>query len=300
MTRTSSRNSSDSWLDWLFLALFFAFTHGLASVLDRLAMKREGVNHYALAVVRYALNSFVALLAVLYLEGLAVPSSELLFTAAFLSLFWAGGALFYFKPLKHGDVSQLIPFREVIIALLSFSLAITFLGEPFSFNDVAGVLLVSLGGYALLTNGKLVLPKLSTPLLLIAGNGVLLAVWGVFAKPATLKFSPAMLNLFFYFSGSILLLAYMLARGRLSEFKPLLSDNRALRISLLASVSASIGTLSLFYALSAGFAAEVLPVTRSLVVFAAAIGWVFLKEQAGMARLLSALTVFAGVYLLAA
>ncbi len=287
---------------WILFAIGFAFLHAIVTILDKILLKNKLIEPMSISTFRLGTNALFALIIVLLLFGFTVPSSDILGNMILLSDIWAGAVLFYFIPLKLGDVSQLIPFREIMTTFLSFVLAIILLSEVVTVLDLLGTLAIIAGGYILLTDGKIIVPKISKALIFIAIDGLLLAVFGVFAKPISLTLHPVLIN--FYMYGFVFLFLLVVNAGanyknQIKTFRAVLNDKKALALSLGASLSATVGTLSLFYGLTLGQAAEVLPVTRILPVFAVLIGWIALKEKSGMTRLIGALVTFAGLYLIA-
>jgi len=287
---------------WLLAALSYAFFHALVSLQDKITLKHKSIDPICFATFRYGWNAVFSLFIVLLFFGFALPSFITFLNIFLLSIIWAIAGVLYFIPMKTGDISQLIPFREIPPVLLSFILAIVLLSESVSVFDFLGTLTIVVGVYVLLTHGKIIVPKISKALLAIGGCGVLLAVFGVFSKPVSLMIHPSLLNFYLY---SLVFLMYIFGnsamnyKNQLITFKKIFDDKKILSLSLGASLSATIGTLSLFYGLTVGKAAEVLPVTRVLPVFVTLLGWLFLKEKAGLPRLIGAIVMFIGVYLIA-
>ena len=287
---------------WVIFALSFAFFHALVAVFDKIVLKNKSIGPVSFATLRYGLNALFSLVIVSLFFTFSMPSEDILFSILLLSLVYVGAGFFYFIPLKMGDVSQLVPLREAITVLFSFVLATILLLEKISVLDFVGTLVIIFGSYILLTDGKLIAPKLSKPMAFNGILGLLLAIFGVFSKPLTLVIHPAMLNFYLYI---IVFLFFLLGnskmnyRNQMNTFGTIFNNRRLLVLSLGSSLSAAIGTLSLFYGLTLGQAAEVLPVSRVLPVFAVLISWIVLKEKSGMARLMGALVTFVGVYLVA-
>ncbi len=287
---------------WILLALAYALGHALVSIFDKMLLKNKTIEPMSLSTFRLGTNALMSLIIVLVLFDFVFPSSASFWiNLAFVSFIYALGALMYFIPLKFGDVSQLIPFREAITILLSFFLAILLLSERTTVQDFIGTLVIMVGVYILLTGGKIVFPKFSKSIVFIGISGMLIAAFSVMFKPLVALAHPSLANLYLYVFVFLLLLAFNLLvkpRNQLRTFELILKDKRVLLFSLAASLSATLGTLALFYGLSIGNATEVLPVARALPVFAALIGWVTLKEKAGFTRLIATVIIFGGVYLI--
>ncbi|MBI4010125.1 MAG: DMT family transporter [Candidatus Aenigmarchaeota archaeon] len=286
---------------WLLFAISFAFFHSVVSILDKILLKNKGIEPLSISTFRLGTNAVFALIIASFLFDFSIPSSGILYNIFLLSIVFSAAVLFYFIPMKLGDVSQLIPFREAITTFLSFVLAVILLSEVVSIFDLFGTLAIIVGSYILLTDGKIIIPKVSNALAFIAIDGILLAVFWVFAKPVSLTLHPSLFNFYMYSFVSVIL--FMINSGvnyknQLKTFRTVLNNKRVLSLSLGASLSATIGTLSLFYGLTLGQAAEVLPITKILPVFVVLIGWLVLKEKSGIVRLIGSILAIVGVYLI--
>ncbi len=158
-----------------------------------------------------------------------------------------------------------------------------------------------MGGYVILTDGKIIIPKTSKGILFMSIDGILLAIYGIIAKTATSTVEPILISLFMYvFITSFLILINFCVgfTNQVKTIKNLFINKRLLMISLGASLSASLGTLFLITALSIGNAAEVLPLSRILPLFVVLIGWLGLREEHGIVRLIWSIFICLGMYLI--
>ncbi len=281
------------------LALSYAFLHALVAVFDRQILKSGKVDALALSAIRFSVSAVVAFTFVI---ALAVPlASGVTYPAIALSVLYFLAATTYFYALKVGEVSKLIPYRDAIVVLLSFFLAILILSEKFVSLDFLGVIIIILGGYIVWTDGKIILPKKSAGIVLIAASAILLSLIGIVAKIGVGTMNPLLLSLYMYFLDTIYVVLFSLATKRkqlIETINVVRSEKKLIGLILAASIAAPLGVAFQFYALLMQNAAKVLPVSGTLPLFAALIGWLVLKEKHGMTRVFGAIFLIVGIYIL--
>ena len=184
------------------------------------------------------------------------------------------GRLLYFVAVGRIGVavsSAIIGCNPLISALL----AIVLLGERFKFVVFAGALLVVVGIFLLsgatreATGGKaLAVPFLSAFLYSLANV----------VRKAALNFQPeptlgAQIGAA---AGSLCLLSYLIAAGRLGEIR---ADRRGLGYYSAAGVSQAVGWFALMVAMDMGTVAVVTTIVFSYPLFSLLLSWVFLRGQ---------------------
>lgn len=284
---------------WLLFALTYAFLHALVAVFDKHVLKNYKIDITSFSTIRYGINAVIAYVLIAFLIGGIGAKITSGVIAISVIYFFAG--ITYFYALKFGDVSKLIPYRDAIVVLLSFFLAVVLLSEKFVALDFTGVLVIVLGGYIVWTDGKIIIPKKSPGLVLIAASAVFLALNGVVVKSAVRDISPLALSFFMYALVALyfVLISFAFRRKEMSETINLLCAEKKIILPIFgASLAATFGVVFQFYALSMQNAAKVLPVSGTLPLFAALIGWLALKEKHGVARVIGAILLIAGIYIL--
>lgn len=285
---------------WFLLAVLAAVGHAVVSSLDKILMKNKKLKPLNLSTFRLGSNALILFLISLLFFNFRIPVDTNFWVYILsIAIVYTGAVVFYFSALKYGDVSKLIPYREMFTILLSFVLAIILLLESVSLFDVIGTICIIIGGYIILTDGKIIIPKKSKGILFMSIDGILLAIYGIIAKTATLTVEPILVSLFMYVFITLFLIIINFCVGftnQIKTIKNLFMSKRLLMISLGASLSASLGTLSLITALSIGNAAEVLPLSRILPLFVVLIGWLGLKEEHGFVRFIGSIFIFLGMY----
>ena len=277
---------------WLLVALFYAFAHATVSVLDRKILLNPKIDPLALSAIRFIVNIIIAF--TLLLAFLTPTLGEINAVICLLSTFYFLAGITYFYALKTGDVSKLVPYRDAIVTILSFSLAFILLGESITTTNILGVIAIAAGGYIVWTDGRIIIPKKSTGILLIGISAVFVSFYGITAKVSVLDVHPLMLSFFMY----LLVAAYFIATNMIFNRKNLKDTGKAIlsgrKIQLLiimASAFAVVGSISLFFALSLENATKVLPVTGTLPLFAAILGQRLLKENHGIERITGAAVI---------
>ena len=284
---------------WLIFALTYAFLHALCAVFDKHVLKNHKIDPISLSTIRYAIDAVVAYLLIAGLAGGIGAKITSGVIAISVIYFFAG--ITYFYALKFGDVSKLIPYRDAIVVLLSFFLAVVLLSENFIALDFIGVLIIVLGGYIVWTDGKIIVPKKSPGLALIAASAVFLALNGVMVKSAVRDISPLALSFLMYVLVTIyfVLISLIFRRKEMYETINVLRAEKKIILPVVgASLAAAFGIVFQFYALSMQNAAKVLPISGTLPLFAALIGWLALKEKHGVARVIGAVLLIIGIYIL--
>ena len=286
---------------WLILTLGFALLHSTVAILDKSVLKNGEIDALSFSTIRYAANSIVSLFFVLFIFGELEGGINVQMIVLSMLYFLAG--VTYFYALKFDDVSKLMPYRDSINVLLSYFLAVIVLSERSLPTDFAAVLLISVGGYIVWTDGKLAAPRKSTGILLISASAVFLSLNGIVAKSLIVSVSPLTVAFFMY----MLVTAYFSALVLLSrreEMKSTLNfifqNKKNAVYTLFASFFAPLGVVMLFFALQQQMASKVLPLSGTLPLFAAIIGWLILKEKHGATRVFGSLLLIAGIYILSA
>ncbi len=281
---------------WFALAILFAVSHSFVSLIDKILLRKK-IDPIGFSSFRLATNAAIMLIVLMLFFNQPLSMN---WTVIIISVLFSISALCYFSALKTEDVSKVIPFGESIVILLSFFIPLVLLHETVSTYDYLGVFAIAIGGYIILTDGKVLLPRMTRGLALIAVNAVSISLVGVISKIAVATIHPVQLTFLMYASVSLWLAIINLAwnRKKQSETIRFLLDNRkSLLLSLASSLIATIGYLGVFFALSMGNASEVLPLSRTLPLFVALFGWLLLKERHGAQRVLGALIMVAGMYL---
>lgn len=284
---------------WLIFALTYAFLHALATVFDKHVLKNHKIDPISLSTIRYGINAVIAYFIIAFLIG--GIGAKITYGVIAISVIYFFAGITYFYALKFGDVSKLIPYRDAIVVLLSFFLAVVLLSEKFVARDFLGVLVIVIGGYIVWTDGKIIVPKKSPGLALMAASAVFLALNGVMVKSAVSDISPLALSFFMYALVALyfVLISLFLRRKEMSETINLLREEKKILLPIFgASFAATIGVVFQFYALSMQNAAKVLPISGTLPLFAALIGWLALKEKHGAARVFGAILLIVGIYTL--
>ncbi len=284
---------------WLILALFYAFAHASVSVIDKKILTHKNIDPLALSAIRFTVNMAVAfafLAAIIKTEITSINSTILL-----LSTFYFLAGLAYFYAIKTDDVSKLIPYRDAIVTILSFSLAFLVLGEKVTAANILGVIAIATGGYIVWTDGKIIIPKKTKGIMLIGASAVFLSFYGIAAKLSIVEISPYVLSFLMYtlVAGYFLTTNLIVNRKNLKETGTIIASNRKLTaLVLLVSTIAVTGVIALFTALSLENATKVLPVAGTLPLFAAIMGKRLLNEKHGKERIAGTLLILIGLYLL--
>lgn len=135
---------------WKYYALLSAFFAALTAICSKLGVK--GVDSSLATAIRVAFILFlvwgIALMNGAARQLFLIPAPAWLFL--FLSAITTGLSwLCYFRALEDGDVSMVAPLDKLSVPL-TIILAFLFLGEPLTWQVVAGALLITCGAIILI------------------------------------------------------------------------------------------------------------------------------------------------------
>jgi len=286
---------------WFILAIAYAFCHATVGFLDKLVLRKK-IYPLSLNNVRFAFNSIIAFVIILFFF-----QTNLTYSSAVWILFLAISIIYFLSTLGHffglqlEDVSKAIPYREGLSTFLAYALPIIFLFEKLTVYHTIGTLVIIIGTYIILSDGKKIIPKLSKGIMIITISGIAMPVIGVLSKVAVENVNPMTLNFFTY------TLVFLYITSTSIYFKPkelketakfLFEDKKLLGIAFTSSLLATVGTLFLNFALTMGKASQVLPLSRTLPLFAVIYGSLFLKEKYSKVRFFGAALIVAGMFLI--
>lgn len=282
---------------WFLLSVSSAVLIAVAQIFDKL-LTRE-VSPQVIPAVKKIINGLI-LLSVLSLLDFPTLTSlmfwKLILLLAFLDLL---ATLFYFIAIKDEEVSKILPYRTSLIVLLTFVGAILFLSETFTPLKGAGGLLIAIGAYLILSNGKVKYPKSSKGIIIITASGLLYAIYELTVKIGVSKLSPILLAVLVYFISGGFLWIYniILNRKEIKSLKGAFSLKFVI-VLLIACLGASFSLLSLYSALSMGPASIVLPLVHTAPLFLVIFSGKILKEKNTAARFMASTIIVAGMILL--
>jgi drug/metabolite transporter, DME family len=288
------------------IALFSALLWAIASVL--LAMGARRLHVLPLNLIRCVVSTafFWALLP--FYGGLNAvaqipPSAWVWMVLSVLGLLVVGDTL-YFRAMDLAGVSWAMPVAS-INPLWAVLLAALFLGEPLTWNLLAGALLV-VAGIALVsrTGGELAAGKpidkraRRTGLLLALAVSVLWAIGLVALKPATAGMHSVVANSVRQPMGLLMLLGLNLLRGQWRDLRAL--DKKSWAIILIASfVGTGIGTLFFIMAIQIVGAGHTAVLTSVAPLMAVPFSMVWLRERPSRWTLVGTLLTTVGIGLVA-
>jgi len=132
-------------MTWVFYALLSAIFAGLVTIFGKLGL--SNMDSTLATTIRSIIMS-VFLVVVIIFQGQLFKLPEISKTTfIFIGASGIAGALswlFYFKALKLGKISQVVPVDKLSI-LFAISLATIFLGEKVDFKSGLGILLILFG-----------------------------------------------------------------------------------------------------------------------------------------------------------
>jgi uncharacterized membrane protein len=215
-------------------------------------------------------------------------------------LYW----LWLARSLETGDLSQVYPISRSAPALV-LVVAVLFMGEQVSLPGAAGVLLAALGTYTI-SFERLTPKALARPLRNFSSDTAiryafltLLAVAGysIVDKQAVTRFHPVAFAFIYPWFSMALLSTYLAAVRKRGALRREWQVNR--RSILVCGVLGIFGYFLILMAFSIERVSYVVGLRQISIVFSVLLGAMVLKERHVRQRLISAVLIFIGVFLIA-
>jgi len=208
------------------------------------------------------------------------------------------------RSLDEGDLSRVYPIARSAPALV-FVVAVLFMGETVSLPGAAGLFLAALGVYTInlnrLTPAALIRPlrnfrkDAATRYALLTLLAV--AAYSIVDKQAVMRFHPVAFAFIYPWFSILLLSGYITAVKKKGALR---QEWRVNRWSILTcGVLGIFGYFLILVAFSLERISYVVGLRQISVVFSVLLGVIILKERHGRQRMLSAVMIFIGVFLIA-
>ena len=219
---------------------------------------------------------------------------ELFLISLLLGGLYAMSGILYYTSLQLKDVEVVIPYVQSTTILLVFISSILLFNDSVTLFNYAGVGLILVGVYAILSKNGVKLPTIDKAMIFILLMVVLNTIYVLLVKKFLVNIQPINLAVTMYFSTTLILAGYLW----LSKKQKKLFDIKSSKI-VISAVFGAIGTLLLYSALSIGNASQVYPIAGLQAVFVFVIASFFLKEKFYWHRLIGTLLVVVGIYFIA-
>jgi len=215
-------------------------------------------------------------------------------------LYW----LWLSRSLDEGDLSRVYPIARSAPALV-FVIAVLFMGETVSLPGVVGICLAALGVYTISLN-RLTPAALVQPLRNFRNDAAtryalltLLAVaaYSIVDKQAVTHFHPVAFAFIYPWFSLLLLSGYITTAKQKGTLRREWRRNR--RSILVCGVLGIFGYFLILVAFSLERVSYVVGLRQISVVFSVLLGVILLKERHGRQRMISAVMIFIGVFLIA-
>lgn len=284
---------------WFIFALASAVFLALTNIFDKILTKH--LHPWTIPAIKKIINGTILILISYSFFQFYFPT-QIYFWIFILILTIPGfiSTVFYFVAIKKEEISRILPYSASLVTLLSFVFAILFLSESVSIMNAIGALLVSIGVYTTLSEGKLKFPKVTSALILITLAAVLRASYGIIAKIGTSDFPPYLLAIFVFLMGDTFLWGVNLKYKRKEQIKSVkkIFNLKIGLFLLLACFGASLSSLLMYLALKLAPAAKVLPLMRTSILFLVLMSGAILKEKGILIRLIGTALIVVGIFAL--
>jgi drug/metabolite transporter (DMT)-like permease len=214
-------------------------------------------------------------------------------------LYW----LWLAHALEAGDLSRVYPIARSAPALV-LVVAVVFMGERVSPAGAAGVLLAALGVYTISLE-RLSPAALTRPLRNIGNDAaaryalltlVAVAAYSIVDKQAVTRFHPVAFAFIYPWFSLALLSSYLFVRRPRGGLRREWRSNR--RSILVCGVLGIFGYFLILVAFSFERVSYVVGLRQISIIFSVLLGTIVLRERHARQRLLSAIMIFSGVFLI--
>ncbi|MBN3036818.1 MAG: EamA family transporter [Candidatus Diapherotrites archaeon] len=285
---------------WLVFGLATALCYAAGPLLTRYVLREERMKAIALEpLVSIIATSFMLLITVSLVGFQAMQLDSFAYAMTTGVLFYAA-ALLWQIVTQTKESSYVTPILQTE-SLLALIIGVTFLSEQVTETNIAGILLLFIGGYIIAFNG-IKLPKASPEIIILLGSCLLATIgksFGSIGAPT----NPLMFALAVYFSRS-LVGVLVVALFKRNDFELLLRKITARKRFGLAVLTRSLfqtlATAFIFFGVSLGLVSKFVPITNLAPLISVIIGGKLLKEKHLALRMVASLLMVAGAFLVVA
>ena len=280
---------------WFIFCLLGYGIGAISGILDKFMMNRQ-CHPVTYVLLRTLCNAiFLGSGGFVFLNLRIDPS--LLILAAIPAFLLAISFVIYLLVLQRRNATEISPFSQSLDTLFIFLASILLLHEHANFANYAGILVIVIGVYLVLTEQITKLPHLDRNLLIIAALVPIDVAYALLVKTYLGTAEPIALAVSIYIMAFLFLtlVSFIIRRQLQSTKVPLKSQ---VRIVLVASSFAAIGVAFFYTALSMANASKVYPMSgvSSIAIFVLAT--IFLKEKFYWHRFIGTLIIVFGIYLI--
>jgi len=280
---------------WFIFSVIGYMIGAIAGILDKYMMNQR-YHPVTTVLLRTLFNGLILGAIGLLFLNLRITLS-LLLLAAIPAFLLAVSFVVYLRVLQRRNASEIQPFSQSLDVLFIFLASILLLHEQANLANYAGILVIVIGVYLVLTEHITKVPHLDRNLLIIVALVPIDVVYALLIKIYLGTTKPIALAVSIYLMAFLILtIVSLFMRRQLQSIKTSLKPQ--LRTVLVASLCAASAAAFLYTALSQANASKVYPMAgvSSVVVFLLAT--MFLKEKFYMHRFIGTLIVVLGIYLI--
>lgn len=283
------------------MELWFIFTiigyviGAISSILDKFMMNLR-YHPVTYVLLRTFFNAiYLGLAGFLFLNLSISPS--LLLLAVIPAFLLAISFVIYLLVLQRKNASEIQPFSQSLDTLFIFLASILLLHEQVNIVNYAGILVIVIGVYLVLTERLTKKPHFDRNLLIIVALVPIDVVYALLIKTYLGTAEPIALAVSIYVMAVLFLtIVSLLMRRQLQPTKAALKPQ--LRIVLVSSFCAAIAIWFLYTALSLANVSKVYPMAGINSVMVFLLATTFLKEKFHWHRFVGTLIVVLGIYLI--
>ena len=281
---------------WLIFSLCGYTISAFSGILDKYMMNQR-YHPVTTVMFRTLFNAiFLGTAGVLILHMTLTPF--LLLLAAVPAFLLVISFVVYLFVLQRRNASEIQPFSQSLDVLFIFLASILLLREPAESVNYAGIIIIVIGVYLVVTEQLTKVPHVDRNLLIIAALVPIDVAYALLVKIYLGTVEPIGLAVAIYLmSFLVLAMVAFLLRRRINLTKTSLKPH--LRIILVASFFAAISAAFLYTALSQGNASKVYPVAGVSSVTVFLLATLLLKEKFHWHRFAGTLIIILGIYLIA-
>jgi uncharacterized membrane protein len=280
---------------WFIFTVIVYMLFAVSGILDKVMMNKQ-YHPVTTVLLRTLFNAiFLGSAGLLFLN--LNFSISLILLATIPALLLVVSFVIYLRVLQRKNASEIQPFSQSLDVLFIFLASIILLHEQAIIANYAGILVIVIGVYLVLSQHITKIPHLDRNLLIIVALVPIDVAYALLIKAFLGTAEPISLAVSIYLIAFLMLtIVSLFMRRQLQPIKTYFKPQ--LRIVLVASLCAAIGAGLTYTALSQANASKVYPMAGVSSVMVFLLATMFLKEKFHWHRFIGTLIVVFGIYLI--
>lgn len=276
---------------FLGVAILCGFLTALSDIISKLFMERERKDSVSALIARW-------LFVLPFLTPLMMKRTEIQKIDWQIALLYLLGsflevlsAYLYLKSLEIGEASYALQFQAITPALIPIFSPIL-IGEKYSFLGIIGIIIISVGSFALVRSENK--KNLKSALLMIT-SATIYSITSVIGRYISTKIDPLFFgSTYMYLSTSVMLALIYKIYGK----EKIKESIKISKLTVLLGITTALAVITHFLAISKIEAGYMIALKRTSVVFSVILARFILGERRFFSRLSFSIVIAIGIFLI--